>query len=428
MKKSLVFVLCTVVSIVIFVICLLNIGTTSELMSPPKLSGEYGDITDEIESKTGGKIILRRPKNTCEFSSVNIRDINSDSQNDAFVFYSPKSEPQKVYLCFLTQEDGRWSFKGTIQGEGSSVLDCACVDMDSDSVSEFIVGWRVNGSVSADSLCVYSVPKQSEKFKIYKCDSLPYAQYGTFSSSDDSRNELLVISNKYISSADKIPKASIYRLRSNKLFLVSSVSLKDKLTSYSKLMIDAVSGGANIYLDSVKEKKILLTKVLTYRNDKLSLTPSGKVSDLSRTLSSNICCEDINSDGKTEVPTEKRLGGKYNSTVTEWLAYESGTFNRKAVSYCDSDFIFMYPADWFDRVCVIKSSDDKKYVFKNIETGSELFTISKVSIAEVPEYESKGYKQLLIDNGSVYEIKTGNKSDNLSKTEQEIKSYIKTND
>ena len=198
-------VLIAVVLVLTFVLSgySLEIKSPENLMRPPKLTGGYQDLQDTFESVVGSNVNLLTPMNGDCKSAFIIGDFNSDSKEDAMVFYSSKDGDDVANISVFEKRDGVWTYLKTVAGLGNSVDTVVVEDLNGDSVKEIIVGWNL-----------YSLNKQ---FSVYEPDSSDQAnffvslgsyQYNLFSVTDinsDSNKEIFFVS---LNTSDNIHSAS----------------------------------------------------------------------------------------------------------------------------------------------------------------------------------------------------------------------------
>ena len=401
-----------------------SFNSAENLIRPPKLSGSDGELQDAFEKAVSekGEYILRYPSGGEHRSAFVRYDCDRDGSDEAFVFYSLKTEEMSVYMYILDYTDGSWTAVDTIPGDGSDIHSIEFCDLNNDGVAEVLVGWNASESKTNKKLSVYCSYENADglAYKVMAIET--YTNMITVDIDSDGQEEILAAlinstSDNYTTEA-RLLKMSGEDSSKFQIEAVGQVSLYSEITAFSEIKKTVSDGRTYIYIDEVAGDTYL-TQVLYWDEVNNALVSPVQVDVLtvsscptSRSL--NLTCKDIDNDGELEIPsttllkkssvvtkktdTAENTDQSGNIYITSWNKYNGGDFVCVS-SYIENSYdgfriayddvamkdwsIVFYPDSGISQFFTEISSEDGETKEKNL-----LFTLYKVDIDEEVNIES----------------------------------------
>lgn len=426
-----------------------SFNSAENLIRPPKLSGSDGELQDAFEKAVSekGEYILRYPS-AGDYRSAFVRyDCDKDGEDEAFVFYSLKTEEMSVYMYILDYKDSGWTAIDTVPGDGSDIYSIEFCDLNDDGVFEVLVGWNASESKTNKKLSVYCSYENAEGLNYKALAIETYTSMLTVDIDSDGQKEILAAlinstSDNYTTEA-RLLKMSGEDSSEYQIEAVGQVSLYSEITAFSNIKATESDGKTYIYVDEVAGDTYL-TQVL-YWDDVNSVLVSPVQVDMltvsscptSRSLPLN--CTDIDKDGELEIPSTTLLknssivrknadaqGQSENIYVTSWNKYNGGDFVcvSSYIENSDDGFRIMYDDVKMQNWSVVFYPESGiSQFFVNVESDNDektmdmvlLFTLNKVDIDEPVGIES----YFITDDNSKYsyEITEYGKETGITKTE-----------
>ena len=141
--------------------CSLNAGVDT-LLTPPKLSTQQEHIYSALTSYAGHNISLKYPKSGEYLSAFIVADIDSDSEDEAIVFYrknSIKTDDSSLRMNILDQIDSQWSSVCDHAVDGIEIEQVKITKLGKNDRTNIIVGYSLINPVSYTHLDVYKRQK-----------------------------------------------------------------------------------------------------------------------------------------------------------------------------------------------------------------------------------------------------------------------------
>lgn len=423
-KKIIALVVLMTAMTTVFCSCgALTFNSAENLVRPPKLSGDDGDLQAAFEKAVSdkGEYILKYPS-AGDYRSAFVRyDIDGDSSDEAFVFYSLKTEEMSVYMYMLDYSDGKWNPVDAIHGDGNEIYSIEFCDLNNDGIYEILVGWNVIESKNNKKLSVYSSYTNEDglNYKVLAIET--YTSMLTVDMDGDSCEEIL-ISLINPTSDDYTTEAKLLKMVGNdynrfQIEAVGRVSLYSEITAFSLISEGKIDGKTYIYIDEVAGD-IYLTELLYWDSEKGILISPIHIDMLtvtncptSRSLPLN--STDIDGDGELEIPmtrlvanssmvktnsaTVENPSGSENIYVISWNKYSDGKFDcvSSYIENSEDKFRFSYDEETMKDWSVVFYPDDGITQFfinskndKNEEETKLLFSIKAVGLDETVDIDS----------------------------------------
>lgn len=327
-------------------------SSAENLIRPPKLYGSDGELQDAFEKAVSerGEYILRYPSDG-EYRSAFVRyDCDGDKNDEAFVFYSLKTEEMGIYMYMLDYKDGEWMPVDTVPGDGSDIHSIEFCDLNNDGFAEILVGWNASESKSNKKLSVYCSYENEDglNYKILAIET--YTNMLTVDLDGDGNKEIL--SALINSTSDNYTTvARLLKMSGNdgadvQIEAVGQVGLYSEITAFSEIKASVSDGKTYIYVDEIAGETYL-TQILYWDEVNNALVSPVQVDMLtvascptSRSLPLNSA--DIDNDGELEIPSTSLIknssvvikstevtenkGQSESIYVTSWNKYNDGGF------------------------------------------------------------------------------------------------------
>ena len=409
-----------------------SVGLSVEnLMHPPKAVGDKAEIQALIDSVAGEGYTLKYPQSGNFRSAITMKDIDSDSIDEAIAFYLPVGDIAKVHMLVMDSIGGKWQTVGDFKSQSTAVDSLSFCDLDGNGIFEIVTSWKTyQTSLNQISLYIY------EDDKIREVSSEHYSS-GTLSGdfTANEGEELLLLS---LFSDENDATATLIDLSENKskLEVLGTSPLDPDVVSYSQLLagniyenqMGAVIDGCthtgeyntqllyfNTYFDSLE--RISFTENVPY-NQKLRSYP--------------VMSEDINGDGIIEVPAAFRLNIEKDRTDVDAAAdlywcqqTSSGTVHQiahKAASFAYG-FTFVVPEKWEGKFTALTNYEKNEVTFFEWNKNKTEDVILTIKIFEKDKEEDMaGYVVLEETEDRIYAFINPEGENSLALTESEIKS------
>lgn len=328
----------------------------SELMSPPKATGEKAAIQQLIDKEAGTGYTLKYPQNGEYRSSITCMDFDNDTEQEAVAFYLPSGEAQTVHMLIMDCVNEKWVVIGNYTSNNSTVDRLVFCDLDGDSKKELVVGWSTYNSLIND-LSVYLIEDGTSREIIAESK---YSDFlcGEFTNSH--KDELLLLS---LYTADKPAGAALVALNDtkNSLYTVSETPIDADVTSFAKLQTgDVFYGQFGAVLDGVTSSGSYNTQLLYYSDYYASLqrvyfTEDKPTDQTTRPYA--VFSEDVDKDGVIEIPNTFKMNIDPSQTdvipaaLIHWCEYSAlGTMETNILQAASIVYgcRFTIPEKWDD--------------------------------------------------------------------------------
>ncbi|MGN1051656.1 MAG: hypothetical protein ACI4QE_05090, partial [Acutalibacteraceae bacterium] len=137
----------------------------SELIHPPKASGDESAIQEVIDKKAGNDYILKYPSSGDNRSAITMADIDADGENEALSFVSTDCSTDRAttHLYIIDRnKDGKWVCINDFTKENTSVDRVDILDLNGDKEMDISVGYTTY-SGGQNQLVTYI--KTKDKYK-----------------------------------------------------------------------------------------------------------------------------------------------------------------------------------------------------------------------------------------------------------------------
>lgn len=371
------------------------------LIRPPKLTGENAALQQVFENTVGKDISLYSPVSGNHRASYILFDANSDSVDEAVVFYSLNSNSSVVHMHLLSQKNGKWYSVFDVIGSGTEVYKVDFYNIDNMRNLEIAVIWSVEDSKKEKTLSVYKIASldSSADNALVSMATIQIADYVYCDVDSDKSNELLYLYYGNSEQAYSLNARLLDYDSDGSMFVpLSDIAFSSSIASVSDIMYESVGKELRIYLDCISPESEMFTEILIFSKElETLLNPQPEEKSLSEiTLRRNyISCSDFNGDGYIDIPSLAELEGSYvilkddytePPLIVDWLTLYDGTFasiGRYFINETDSfalklDDLFRYYYIVYDSInnevqVRLRSSEDENNI---------VFSVSAVKTEE----------------------------------------------
>lgn len=429
MKNKILLLFLSLVLCISLAGCNTAVLSVDQLMHPPKAVGEKADIQNLIDSVAGEDYTLKYPQSGSYRSAITMKDIDSDSIEEAVAFYLPSGDIAKVHILIMDNIDGKWQAVGNFKSQSTSVDSLTFCDLDGNGIMEIVSCFRTyNPTINQVSAYICENNTCREITSAFNCTNL---LCGNFDS--EPGDELLLLS---LFSTENEASASLLTLNDNasELTALGTTALNPDVVSFSQLLTGNIFEGQfgavvdgctidgeyttqllyfNSYYDSLE--RIYFTENVAY-NQKLRTYP--------------VMSKDIDGDSVIEVPAAFKLGLEKDRTDVVAAAEiywchqtPDGAVmlaSHQAASFAYS-FTFEIPKEWegnFTAHTNYDSSEVTFYTWQKNATGDALLTI-KIFEKESDE-DYSGYTVLAETDSRLYTYSIPESNSQLLLSDNEI--------
>lgn len=419
----------------------------SELLRPPRTTGDKARIQEIIEEKAGGDYTLKYPKNGSYRSAIINEDLDGDDVDEAIVFYRPSNKDESTHILIIKNFGGELQDIGDYASGSPDVDRVELGDVSGTGTKDIVVGW----SDQTGSLCTLNAYIVREKTTAELKIEETYSQFMLADMTDEGKTSIMLFSTSSQSS-DANAKMLQYDGESKKIFTRSSVAMSNLANSYVNIIYGkATKSQSGIFVDSQsvngesetqfiywdKESSNLVNPLNTQNSDKVSTNPTLRSFSVA-------LCSDINGDGIIDVPTTKALPHNNNENIelvavqSTWNSYNPSNNKLSAiidtVTNTEQGYYFIIPDEWKGkytaRLSVFGNSltfylwnpaetddngDDEKTELTDNQSGSlgdKLLTIQIFSAQEWVKTKSKDYIEVGDYGNIVYTVNIPAETDN----------------
>ncbi|MCR5637174.1 MAG: hypothetical protein K6F76_08385 [Clostridiales bacterium] len=419
-------IICVTVVCAVLCSCSMTGFNSTDIMRPPKSTGERAEIEAAIETAVNGDYTLKYPQSGDYRSSVIIFDLDNDSDNEAIAFVSKDTgDAAGISLLFIDNTESGYKCINEFTVAAAEVDKVTVIDIDNDGTKELLIGWSVYSS-QIKTLTAYSYNSPAAAQLI--CEET-YSELVIADIDSDSKDDVLLFS---LASAEKPASAKLIKMSesSTALYSATTVAMNADAIKYSALSFGKINDNVSGYfIDAITVDSNTQTQVIyldesgSLQNPLFSTDSEAATNPTSR--SAPILSSDVNNDGITEIPIPNRLHSSSlseNETLCDmydWCNYNiySSSLDTAVSAVYDpnGDYYFKIPENWEDMFTAVYNSSDNSITFKKLvkEYSSDSVTTSDGEIIlEIRKFKEdefssySGYTQIKKSSDSVYAYKT----------------------
>lgn len=378
----------------------LNFGVDT-LLAAPKLTAEQSEIHEALIAAVGNNLTLKYPKNGSNRSAYVIANIDSESGDEALVFYEYTGDTAEDGLrvnLLDKDENGKWVSVKEIAGAGTEVDKVIITRMGSDKRLSVLVGYQ---TLSGDEKALEVYSYRGGEFS--RIGTTGYSVLETIDINSDGSAELVAIRRQNNTETGQVTaKAALLQLDGDELVMSQSIDMCDNVTSYAKAKVSMLADGRRVLCtDSLNAEGNLQTELIYYRYQALQnpmQLRSEKLLPLC-TRPAGYYSADIDGDGVIEIPSVRPMLGYENAAaeeqvyMTSWLEYRDFyELSEKYLGYCavSDGYAMMFPSRWADKVTVKKDTSTGETVFYKYggDINADMTELMRIAVAAKQQSQS----------------------------------------
>ncbi len=356
--------------------CSLNFFSIESLLSPPKQPGKNGEVQEAFNKlKDGSTVQLKSPLSGDYQTSVVLKDINNDGEEEAFVFYSDSSLVESsVRLAFLEYKSREWVLSSDIKGAGNGIYDVSFEDLNSDGTKEVFISWSLLDAGLSNIVSVFEFSDNGGSSEL-KALANEYCNAKYFVDiNSDNRTDLALV---YLDDTGPVQKSFLrfFTLSKGADFTkYGEIELDSAIASVVEMKSDTVISEKNakttrLFIECLKNERMAFTELVYWDNNYSVPVKVFKQPSVSNLRNIGVRSLDIDADGLLEVPFLTKLYGNENTfkiksgeqefslSLIEWYnASGDKTKQNNIVTLHNSKdkYLFIFP--WKDKVTVYYDS------------------------------------------------------------------------
>lgn len=406
----------------------------SDIMCPPKATGNKAQIQKLIDKQTTGDYTLKYPKNGTNRSSIVMHDLDNDFEEEAVAFYADKDN-SAIHALFVECENGDYSVISDIILEANNIDRIDFADLNGDKSYEVLIGCSTATS-SKNTLCVYDYNETITQLDV----TTTYSSLVTGDFNYDKADDILIIS---LYSSDISAHAKLLSYTKGSLTEISSTELDSDITSLACVQYGQISYGVyGAVIDGISSTGDYTTQVVMFDSSRPALlNPLYTYSGYSSTRrSTQICSADFDKDELIDIPVCSLMPYSENEDIAtvsrrvDWLNFDTTSYTLKTnVSsiLCTKDgYSLTMPEKWNGVVTARYNEKERKttisafkYVGNTFKITDEIISV-KAYFDEDFDKNSSGYIEFLRSGSTVYAYSIGKADNYLSISGDELKTLF----
>ena len=407
-------------------------SSIEDLISPISPMGDNADVKSALDVYVKTAYSLKTPSYGEHITSYTFFDIDNDKDEEAIAFYEPGNDLGSINMAVIKKTDDKWQVVENVKGIGKDIYSLDFAEVNGGKRKELIVSWDVITNSTSHEMCVYEVGIKDGRLRLSQIgESITINSYIPVDMNDDSVDEILVF--KLGTGSSSYAGAELCSFKNSKIKTLGETKLDSHISSYTDLKIEKLSGDYRVYADAISSSgSSMLTELIYWSNAYGTIISpfysysSGRTKDTSR--NALIESMDINSDGRIEIPNDKKLSNlpKQISCIN-WKVYKKTTLIHTDYSLFvqEDGYTVVIPDKYIEKINVTYDEKSKTMSVFSKESKKEVFSIKPVLKATFNEDDYKGYTKILDASGYIYLAKIGNASD-INITTNNLKKYIKS--
>lgn len=406
----------------------------SDIMCPPKATGNKAQIQKLIDKQTKGDYTLKYPKNGNNRSSIVMQDLDSDTEEEAVAFYAD-DDNATIHALFVECEKGDYSIISDVVLEASNIDRVDFADLNGDKTYEVLIGCSTATS-SQNTLSVYDYDETITKLDV----TTTYSSLVTGDFNYDKADDVLLIS---LYSSDISAHAKMLSYTKGSLTEIGSTEIDSDLTSLASAQYGQVSYGVyGAVIDGITSTGDYTTEVILFDSSRPALlNPLYTYSGYSSTRRSiQICSTDFDKDELIDIPVCSLMPYSENEDIdtvsrcVDWSNFDTTSYTLKSnvsAILCPKDgYSLTMPEKWNGVVTARYNEKQRettvsafKYVGNTFKLTDGIISI-KAYFDEDFDKNNTGYIEFLRSGSTVYAYSIGKADNYLSISGDELKTLF----
>lgn len=410
--------------------CSFRFSSFDNLLRPPKLIGKYQGLQDSFENSVSDQFMLLIPENGEFQSSFVTFDIDSDNNEEAFVFYTIKESPDIAKVSYFEYSDD-WKLVSTFDGLGDTIDKVVIEDINRDGFFEIVIGWNLYSSKTNRAFVAYNLSNNN----LVQIMSSPYTYFDMVDVNGDGNKDLLSLTVDSSVPEQIKSVASVYNYNplTSQFDLLGETYLDGNISSYSSVKSETVNDTVIVYIEANKGQSESITEVIYWNDEKGSLvTPLFDVASQTTFLTwrnISLSAFDVDHDSFLEIPTSVEMPGSVvtvsgmnnnssnltsqNKPITQiyfikWTKFRNNKLKPVQYSVVNNELGYMLniKSSWVGRITVLGNDgqwDYYRWDAQKAQVGELLFSIYAYNNNDAEERKQySGYSELRATNSKTF--------------------------
>lgn len=354
-----------------YVKTLLTIGATfllsscigisaSDVLKAPLPSKDYTVLQKEVDKKITAGAVYSPPEAGEYRNTIQLVDIDGDGTDEAIAFLREARASGKFNVYVYKKAREQYLEIGSIKGSGTAIDSVSYPIISPTGTRAIVINWKLGRDINR-GMSIATLDNVNDTFKINTILDTNCLEFIIYDFDDDGAEEIITIVDEI-----NMKKANLYEIESNKINLVSSVSLSEEILKISKTRVGQIKGGINaLFIDSlIDDTPALITDILIYNNNLENITINKETGSGMKTYRPiNINVEDVNRDSIIEVPKARAFEPKSQDSLwlIDWYAYSADGSNDKALSTyhnISEGWFYKFNSYWVKNVKAYKRTEN----------------------------------------------------------------------
>lgn len=355
-KKILITLMCGLLMVLLLSAC--SAHSSDGLYALPRQSDLYYDLQNAIDQVMTPGTTYSGPLTGSNQQSVQLVDLDGDSEDEAVVFLKTSGElPLKAYI--FDREEEQYSNIAVIEGEGSSFDAVEYVQLDGEPGYEILLGRKLSDQI-LQSLTVYTC-KDGRMAELMTCT---YSEFKVVDLDLDEHKDIFVLR---LEAEERAGVAELYRWQDGHMEREQEASLSVGAKQAKRIISGNLEESVPaVFVASAYEEDTIITDIFAFRNNSLqNITTGGELGVSAQTVRNyNVYATDIDADGIIELPLPLALpsyevGGE-TQWIIEWYSLTAeGRAKIKMTTYHNyaAGWYLTLPERWRDQITVSRTGD-----------------------------------------------------------------------
>ncbi len=392
--------------------CSVMPSSVAELLHAPRTNSEMHEIQRALHAFAGTAVDLCYPQRGDNRTAFLQTDLDKDGISEAVAFYANSAADgvEQVHINLIDYINGEWKSVSDISTGASAIDRVEVAYLEKGGLPVLVVGAELYSTVGNQ---LNFLTYQNGELHIRLQES--YSDFVMCDMLGKGYDQLLLLSLK---ATERTAAATLYTVNQSSTEVIGTAALDGNISGFSAVTVGKLSDGRPaVFIDSLKSANSMITDVVYLDNGAL-VNPffDTTVLETQATMrNSTSVCEDIDSDGITEIPFTQALPG-YDARpagermyMTLWRAFDGAKLDTvTAGDYNQADGYYLaFPQSWQGSVTLIYDSQAamRSYrVFDPVKqaTADEILRIRVYSETEFEGFDSSELIVLERSGGKVY--------------------------
>lgn len=245
----------------------------SELMRPPKATGDKAEIQQVIDDVAGDAYILKYPQSGDHRSAITMRDLNNDGVQEAIAFYQLKNtQTPATEILIIAERNDVWTAVGHFENQSTEINRIAFGDLTGNGNLDVIAGWGAYSS-STNQITAYSYTENGTS-EIFINETYTSFVVGDFTG--DNSDEILLLSLAPADNAAKpLAKLMDWKNDTGSLAVMANTFLDPEIAKFSQVKSSKLNAAQEAaFVDGTTALGTYNTQVIYYDTNKSILKNS----------------------------------------------------------------------------------------------------------------------------------------------------------